>query len=106
MARVTLYPDAVEDIADLDGSDRRLVFRGLLKLTTEPDKRGAPLGSGLTTFRILVVGNRRIRIVYRVASRADNECYKLAMSRLALYTGGETRTALEGLVEEVFGSES
>ena len=118
MSRVTLYPDAVEDIADLDGSDRRLVFKGLLKLANEPEKRGAPLGSGLTTFRKLVVGNRRIRIVYRVedngdvavvwvvASRADNECYKLAMGRLALYTGGETRTALEGLVEEVFGGDS
>ena len=114
MARVTLYPDAVDDIADLDGSDQRLVFKGLQKLAIEPE-RGGPLGSGLTTFRKLVVGNRRIRIVYRVeengdvavvwvvASRADNECYNLAMSRLALYTGGEAKTALEELVEEVFG---
>jgi mRNA interferase RelE/StbE len=115
VARVTLYPDAVEDIAELDGADQRLVFRSLRKLETEPDKRGAPLGSGLTTFRKLVVGNRRIRIVYRVeangdvavvwvvVSRVDNECYKLALSRLALYTGGEARTALEELVEEVYG---
>jgi mRNA interferase RelE/StbE len=118
VARVTLFPDAVDDIADLDGSDQRLVFKGLRKLETEPEKRGGPLGSGLTTFRKLVVGNRRIRIVYRVdengqiavvwviASRADDECYKLAMNRLALYAGGETRTALEELVEEVFGPES
>jgi mRNA interferase RelE/StbE len=115
MARVTLYPDAVEDIADLDASEQRQVFKGLLKLQTEPEKRGGPLGSGLTTFRKLVVGNRQIRIVYRVeddgtvaviwvvASRVDAECYNLAMSRLALHTAGQTRTALEELVEEVFG---
>jgi mRNA interferase RelE/StbE len=114
MARVVLYPDAVEDIEGLDGSERKLVFKGLKKLTTEPEKRGAPLGTGLTTFRKLVVGDRQIRIVYRVdengevaviwvvASRVDGECYDLAMARLALYTGGEAKTALEGLVNEVF----
>jgi mRNA interferase RelE/StbE len=119
MARVTLHPDAVDDIADLDGSERRQVFKGLRKLATEPEKRGAPLGSGLTTFRKLVVGlvvgNSQIRIVYRVeadgdvaviwvvASRVDSECYDIAMSRLAMHTKGQTRTALEELVEEVFG---
>jgi mRNA interferase RelE/StbE len=118
MARVNLYPDAVEDIAELDGAERRRVFKALEKLKTEPEKRGAPLGSGLATFRKLVVGNRQIRIVYRVeengdaavvwvvASRVDSECYKLAMGRLARYTGGVVRTALEELVAEVFGHES
>ncbi len=115
---MTLYPDAVEDIADLDGSEQRQVFKALHKLKTEPEKRGGPLGSGLTTFRKLVVGNRQIRIVYRVeangdatvvwvvASRTDNECYNLAMSRLALYTGEEAKKALGELVEEVFGQKS
>ena len=118
MARVTLYPDAVEDIADLEGSERKQVFKALKKLEVGPHKRGAPLGSGLTTFRKLVVGNRQIRIVYRVdangdaavvwvvATRVDSECYDLAMARLALFGGGDTQTALTELVQEVFGSES
>src|SRR5690348_3194534 len=105
MARLTLFPDAVEDIAELDGSEQRYVFTALEKLKSEPEKRGAPLGSGLVTFRKLVVGNRRIRIVYRVedsgdvaviwvvASRVDSECYKLAMGRLSLHTHGVSRTA-------------
>jgi mRNA interferase RelE/StbE len=118
VARVDLYPAAVEDISELDGAERKQVFKGLLKLETEPEKRGAPLGSSLTTFRKLVVGNRQIRIVYRVeadgrvavvwvvASRVDSDCYDLAMARLALHSGGEARTALEELVEEVFGKSS
>lgn len=118
MARVTLFPDAVEDIAELDGSQQRLVFKALEKLKSEPQKRGAPLGSGLVTFRKLVVGNRQIRVVYRVeengdvavvwvvASRVDSECYKLAMGRLALHTHGVSKAALEELVEEVFGEGS
>jgi mRNA interferase RelE/StbE len=117
MARVNLFPDAVEDIADLDGAEQRRVFKALEKLKTEPEKRGAPLGSGLVTFRKLVVGDRQIRIVYRVeeggdvvvvwvvASRVDSECYKLVTGRLALYTGGVARKALEELVAEVFGHE-
>lgn len=117
MARVVLYPDAVEDIADLDGSEQKLVIKGLLKLETEPEKRGAPLGAGLTTFRKLVVGNRQIRIVYRVeadgtvavvwvvATRVDSECYELAMARLALHPDDEPTTALKELVNEVFGKQ-
>ena len=112
-----MYPEAVEDIAELDGSERVLVFKGLKKLETEPAQRGAPLGSGLTTFRKLVVGNRQIRIVYKVeedgnvavvwvvGSRVDSECYDLAMSSACAWGGyGESRTMLEELVGEVFGS--
>ena len=106
MAQVVLLPDAVEDLADLDGAERRLVFKALRKLQTEPEERGAPLGSGLTTFRKLVVGNRQYRIVFRVepdgtvvviwvvASRVDSECYDLAMGRLAERVAPDQLTAL------------
>jgi len=115
MARVVLHSAAVDDIAELDGSERKAVFKGLLKQRTEPAKRGAPLGSGLTTFRKLVVGNRQIRIVYRVdmdgtvavvwvvASGVDSLRYDLAMSRLALHGNRDVAGTLEELVEEVFG---
>ena len=61
MAEVVLPAEAVEDLADLDGAERKLVVKALGKLRAEPEKRGA-----LTTFRKLVVGNRQFRIVYRV----------------------------------------
>lgn len=102
MTRVVLTSAAKEDIRDLDGSARALVLKALTKLGTEPEKRGAPLGSpstsNLTSFRKLVVGDRQYRVVYRVendgsvcvvwviASRVDRECYDLAKSRLKLYT--------------------
>lgn len=52
----------------LDGSDRRLVEAGLLKLTTDPHLRGHALGGNLTGFRSLVVGKKKIRIVFKVIS--------------------------------------
>lgn len=114
MARVLLLPDAVEDLADLDGSARKLVLKALRKLENDPASRGAPLGSGLTTFRKLVVGNRQFRIVYRVeadgtivvvwviATRVDSECYNLAMARLATYSDPGVANELQGLLRDVF----
>lgn len=95
MARVQLTAEAREDVRDLDGSAKTLVLKALKKLEVDPSQRGAPLGGGLATFRKLVVGDRDYRIIYRVeqdetvvvvwviAKRADDECYQLAMSRLA-----------------------
>lgn len=101
MAEVRLTEDAREDLYDLDGAARVIVFKGLKKLQTEPEKRGSQLGSklsgNLTTFRKLVVGDRDYRIVYRVdpdgsvvvvwviGRRSDDEVYHLAMSRLRLH---------------------
>jgi mRNA interferase RelE/StbE len=49
MARVKLTEDAREDLRDLDGSARTLVFKVLKKLESEPEKRGTPLGTGPAT---------------------------------------------------------
>lgn len=51
MTRVQLLPEALDDLDDLDGAERKLVFKALKKLETEPEKRGFPLGSELTTFQ-------------------------------------------------------
>lgn len=115
MARVVLTEDAREDLRDLDGSARVVVLKALRKLRTEPEQRGAPLGSratsNLTTFRKLVVGNRDYRIVYRVeadgtvvvvwviARRADDEVYQLAMSRLQMHPDAPVRELSETLKE-------
>ena len=98
MAQVVLTAEAREDLRGLDGQARIIVARALKKLEVEPEKRGVPLGAkaggDLTTFRKLVVGDRDYRIVYRVEKdatvtvvwvigrRTDDECHRLAVSRL------------------------
>lgn len=63
------YSDAAkQDVIVLDGSDRPLVEAALLKLTTDPLLRGHPLGGNLAGFRSLVVGKKKIRIVFKVIS--------------------------------------
>lgn len=118
MARVQLTSAAREDVRDLDGAARKRVLRALKKLEEEPEKRGQPLGSrtdgNLTGFRKLVVGDREFRIIYRVerqevvvvwviGSRADDECYHMAVSRLRLYQD-DPRLAreLEQMIESVW----
>ena len=59
---------AQQDVLALDGSDRPRVEAALLKLTTDPQLRGYPLGGNLAGFRSLVVGKKKIRIVFKVIS--------------------------------------
>lgn len=120
-ARVKLLPEAVDDLKALDGSARRIVLAGIAKLRTDPERRGAPLGSrasgNLTNFRKLVVGDRVYRIVYRVhgdgtvvvvwviGNRSDNEVYDEARARLASYAGDKDKKAvLRQLLEIAFES--
>lgn len=106
-AAVKLLPEAADDVRRLDGSARRLVAQGLNKLRTDPQLRGAPLGSrasgNLTGLRKLVVGNRTYRIVYDVrmdgtvvivwvvGPRADSEVYEAAKTRIAQYEADPAR---------------
>lgn len=118
MAKVQLTSEAREDLRDLDGSSRQRALKALRKLATAPEKRGAPLGStalgNLATFRKLVVGDRDIRIIFRVepdgnvvvvwviAERADDKCYELAMSRLRMHSNQELADRVTRLVDEVW----
>lgn len=118
MAKVQLTADALEDLRDLDGSNRKRVLKALKKLETEPEQRGEPLGSralgNLTTFRKLVVGDRETRVIYRVgtdgnvvvvwvvAERADDACYDLAVSRLELHSDRQLATRAEHLLNEAW----
>lgn len=103
MTEVRLTEDARDDLLGLDGAAQLIVLKALKKLRSEPEKRGAALGSrsggNLATFRKLVVGDRDYRIIYRVdpdgsvvvvwviARRSDDEMYHLAVSRLRLHPG-------------------
>jgi mRNA interferase RelE/StbE len=116
VARVELTAGAKEDVRDLDGAARRLVFKALKKLEDNPGQRGQPLGKGLATFRKLVVGDRDYRIVYRleadgtvvvvwvVGKRADDYCYDLAMSRLKTHADRVVAGEIASLVEGVWAS--
>jgi len=120
MSRVVLTDEAYEDFRGLDGQARVIVAKGLRKLETEPDKRGAPLGArqvgDLTTFRKLVVGDRACRIVYRVepggtvtviwviGHRTDDECYRTAIDRLRMYSDPVRAAILRQLLDVAFAS--
>lgn len=116
--KVTLLPDAADDLRDLDHAQQRQVLSGLKKLKTEPEKRGLPLGSrngsNLTGFLKLVVGKKEIRIVYRVehsavvvvwviAARADKKCYTLAQARVNTYPDREVAAQLASVLSTAWG---
>lgn len=116
MARVELRPEACEDIAGLDGSVRRLIFKKLLKPRVDAEQQGQPLGGDLAGLRKLVVGDRQYRIVFEIrdngdvaiiwvtASRVDSECHDLARARLALHAGRPNVAEAGLLLEAAFRS--
>jgi len=119
MSNVKLIDEAKEDLKDLDGAARKLILKALVKLETEPEKRGENLGNktaigNLTGLRKLVVGDRTYRIVYDVrddgtivvvwviGNRVDSEAYALAKARLDLYsTDYNKKAVLQSLLDQV-----
>jgi len=113
VAKVELTDDAREDLRDLDGSARKDVIKSLVRLRTNPEQRGEPLGNNprgaLVGLRKLVVGNRAIRIVFRVTEanqvavvvvigkREDSEVYAMASARLKMAGTPETLELAEVL---------
>ena len=95
MARVEFTDPALEDLNGFDNSSKQAILLGLRKLETEPHKRGLILSRNLHPLRRLVVGKKRIRILFSVtpdfevseifviADRRDDEVYKIAAERLA-----------------------
>ena len=118
-AEIKFIEEAKEDLRDLDGDARKLVVKAILKLETNPELRGVPLGNNasvgdLTGLRKLVVGNRTYRIVYDVrdnntvvviwviGKRVDYKAYELARARIDLYTNDAIkRAALHALLNKV-----
>ena len=95
MAKVEFTDPALKDLNGFDDSSRQAILLGLRKLEHEPQKRGRILSGNLHPLRRLVVGKKRIRILYSVttdfetsevfviADRRDDEVYEIAAQRLA-----------------------
>jgi mRNA interferase RelE/StbE len=94
MAKVALSDHANKDFEDLDGSAKRLVALGLIKLESSPGTRGMALSGNLAGWRKLIVGRRAIRIIYQyeastdtvwvvaIGPRRNEEVYRTAVRRL------------------------
>lgn len=102
--RIKYHPLAVEELQKLDGSVRKIVLKGIIKVSVNPRPQseggyGKPLGNkgnnnltGLLKIKYRDIG---IRVVYKlvedekthemyilvISARADNEVYELAGKR-------------------------
>jgi len=102
--KIKYHPLAEEELAKLDGSVRKIVLKGILKVSANPKPQneggyGKPLGNklgneltGLLKIKYRDIG---IRVVYKlledekthemyilvISARADNEVYDLAGKR-------------------------
>jgi mRNA interferase RelE/StbE len=91
---VSLSPEATEDYQELDHSVAKLVDLAIEKLSTSPEQRGHALKGNLAGCRALVVGKKKLRVVYEIENdrvlvyviaighRRDNEVYIRASNRL------------------------
>ncbi|MBP5156674.1 MAG: type II toxin-antitoxin system RelE/ParE family toxin [Treponema sp.] len=102
--KIKYHPLALEELGKLDGSVRKIVLKGILKVATNPKPQseggyGKPLGNkggndltGLFKIKFRDIG---MRVVYKlmedeqthemyilvISARADNEVYTLAGKR-------------------------
>lgn len=102
--KIKYHPLAVEDLAKLDGSVRKIVLKGIVKVSANPKPQsqggyGKPLGNkrgndltGLLKIKYRDIG---VRVLYKlvedqkthemfilvISARADNEVYDLAGKR-------------------------
>ena len=101
---IKYHPLAKQELANLDGSVRKIVLKGIIKVSTNPKPQneggyGKPLGNkggnDLTGFLKIKYRDIGIRVVYKlvedeethemyilvISARADNEVYDLAGKR-------------------------
>ena len=93
--KIKLTEEAHEDFKNLDGSQRKVVLKQLVKLERNPSygkPLGKKLGIDLTGFYKLYADRKRIRIIYTVEEaevkvvaidrREDMEVYRIAVKRV------------------------
>ena len=102
--KIKYHPLAEEELAKLDGSIKKIVLKGILKVSTNPKPQnaggyGKPLGNknnnNLTGLLKIKYKNIGIRVVYKlvedekthemyilvISARTDNEVYDIAGKR-------------------------
>lgn len=91
---VVLSDEAEDDLAKLDNSAVKGVRDGIRKLAISPELRGHPLKGDLAGRRSLVVGKKKIRIIFLVqnetvtvliigiGNRHNDEVYLIAGTRV------------------------
>jgi mRNA interferase RelE/StbE len=91
---VILSPEATEDYQNLDHSVAVLVDLAMEKLSISPELRGHALKGNLAGCRSLVVGKKKLRVVYEIETdrvlvyviaighRRDDEVYIRAGARV------------------------
>ncbi|HLP46841.1 MAG TPA: type II toxin-antitoxin system mRNA interferase toxin, RelE/StbE family [Candidatus Kapabacteria bacterium] len=95
--KILFHPEAKRDFDKLDGSERKVILKQLIKLQDNPilgEKLGNKAGYDLTGYRKMYAYKKKIRIVYRihegkllifiiaVGKREDLSVYQKAFERL------------------------
>lgn len=100
--KIEFLAKAADDLAELDGSDRKAALKTLTKLEKDPFAFGKPLGNrtgrNLTTYWSAEVDDRGIRIIYApvdgvvrivlivtIDARADFKAHETAYRRIKKY---------------------
>lgn len=107
--QVELIDEAVEDLRKYARSGRLKDFLSkLVRIASEGESAGVPLGKGLGTWRKVTVGDRDWRIVFRVTAdvatvlvigdRSDLECYEEATQRLEKLTSNSGAQTLASVM--------
>ena len=96
---VSFTPEADDDFASLDNTQRLVVFKAIKKVASNPKPRpdgyGKPLAGKLSGYCKIKLRDYGIRIIYKlvppdsdnmniviIGMRSDNEVYNIAMDRL------------------------
>ncbi|KFD41383.1 hypothetical protein DK28_0209390 [Peptococcaceae bacterium SCADC1_2_3] len=96
---VKWFPEAVDNLENLDKSERKKVLKAALKLETDPLRYGKPLGEklGLDLVGLRKINIQRYRLIYlpkeetvfvavvAVGKREGLRVYKTAAKRIAEY---------------------
>lgn len=117
-AQVWLTDPAIGDLRALDGSALIWALKKMLLLERNP-LAGEPLGSGLTGWRKLVVGDRHWRVIWRpitepsgdviveiaevraIGPRSDSKVYEEMAARLTRMGDSPTRTSLQKVIDRL-----
>ena len=110
--RVELIDEAIVDLADLaESGNLRLFFKKLIEIEAKGSQAGEPLGRDLVGWRKITVGNRNLRIVFRVdepesvaivcviGDREDAACYEEAQRRAQQLKDADATSLAASMIE-------